>query len=189
MSSSPVSDYVLETRYKYSEYPSKIRKIRKTTLLILPDDDVIEFYQNHGTYHEGDAGIDLFSPVDMIINANSYGNKVGLNIQCEMRTYPKFTSPESYYVERPLSYRLALRSSTAMRTPLRLSNSEGIIDAGYRGEICAIFDNPTDTDFKIERGSRLVQIVGPKLQGLHLRIVKTLSLTTRGTGGLGSTGQ
>ena len=77
----------------------------------------------------------------------------------------------------------------ASRTPLRLANSVGIIDAGYRGEICAIIDNIKDEPYSIECGTRLFQICSPTLEPIEYDIVNSLSETTRGVGGFGSTGR
>ena len=41
----------------------------------------------------------------------------------------------------PCGYYLYPRSSTGSKTPLRLSNSIGVIDSGYRGNLIACFDN------------------------------------------------
>ena len=73
------------------------------------------------------------------------------------------------------------------KTPLRLSNSVGIIDAGYRGHIISIVDNLSKEDFRVEAGSRIIQLCGPTLEEVTFQIVNNLSETSRGEGGLGST--
>ena len=88
------------------------------------------------------------------------------------------------------------RSSTGTKTPLRLSNSVGIIDSGYRGNIIAAFDNrdtmSNSSGFKVERGSRVGQICPPELSyPVLVEIVQNesdLGTTNRGEGGFGSTG-
>jgi dUTP pyrophosphatase len=94
-----------------------------------------------------------------------------------------------------VSYYLYSRSSTPLKTPLRLANSVGIIDSGYRGHIKAVFDNKNDYDFmeyNIEFGSRLTQLCPPNLEyPMKINIVnniESLGITNRGTGGFGSTG-
>jgi len=75
------------------------------------------------------------------------------------------------------------------KTSLRLSNSVGIIDAGYRGTLKAIVDNiDKDNGVTIPKGTRLLQICSPTLQPITYEVVDSLSETSRGTGGLGSTG-
>ena len=75
------------------------------------------------------------------------------------------------------------------KTPLRLANSVGIIDAGYRGTLKAIVDNiDRENGIVIPKGTRLFQICSPTLQPITYEVVDSLSETSRGEGGLGSTG-
>ena len=78
--------------------------------------------------------------------------------------------------------------SSISKTPLRLCNSIGLIDAGYRGEIMAAVDNIKDEDYIIDYGQRLFQIVAMDGSPLSFELVDTLSQTDRGAGGFGSTG-
>ena len=84
-------------------------------------------------------------------------------------------------------YLLMPRSSIS-KTPLRLCNSVGLIDAGYRGEIMAAVDNIKQDDYTISVGQRLFQIVAMDGSPLSFELVNELSLTSRGAGGFGSTG-
>jgi dUTP pyrophosphatase len=79
------------------------------------------------------------------------------------------------------------RSSIA-KTPLRLSNSIGLIDAGYRGEIMAAVDNIKNEAFTVTPGQRLFQLVAMDGSPIHFDIVDALSDSSRGMGGFGSTG-
>ena len=86
-------------------------------------------------------------------------------------------------------YYLYPRSSIS-KTPLRLSNSVGIIDYGYRGDIIACVDNIGDVDYNIPKGSRFVQICSPDLKPINLVIVEEFindEDNDRGDGGFGST--
>ena len=93
----------------------------------------------------------------------------------------------------PVGYYLYLRSSTGTKTPLRLANSVGIIDSGYRGNIIAAFDNKNVDNYNVIEGDRLVQICPPNLSyPLIINIVENeenLGITNRGDGGFGSTGR
>ena len=73
-------------------------------------------------------------------------------------------------------------------TPLRLANSVGIIDSGYRGNICAIVDNIKDHTYTINQGDRLFQICSSDLLPLNFKVVNELSVSQRGENGFGSTG-
>ena len=79
---------------------------------------------------------------------------------------------------------------------MRLSNSVGIIDSGYRGNIIAAFDNRKEVGdgegFTVERGMRVVQICPPD-SGYPILVTLVdkeddLGITNRGSGGFGSTG-
>ena len=68
-----------------------------------------------------------------------------------------------------------------------MSNSVGIIDAGYRGNIMVSLDNISDETFLIEKGQRLFQICSPTLDSITMELTDRLSDTSRGEGGFGST--
>ena len=145
------------------------------------NDELVEIYQNHTHFHEGDSGYDLFTPEDIIVKPG-LSSLVDLKIKCEAYLDgPNNTRHTSYY--------MYMRSSTAVKTPLRLANSVGIIDAGYRGSIKAVFDNMSDEDYLIEKGTRLLQLCGPTLEPINASVVNSLSNSSRGEGGFGSTDQ
>ena len=135
-------------------------------------------YTNHQHYNPGDSGLDIFCPEDIIIGPGET-MKIDLQIQCE--------ALHDNIENNNVSYYLYPRSSI-IKTPLRLANSVGIIDAGYRGNIIACVDNIKNYEFKIEKGSRLFQICGPTLEPIEIRVVNELSNSQRGSGGFGSTG-
>jgi dUTP pyrophosphatase len=132
-----------------------------------------ELYSNHGTFHEGDSGIDLFVTEEMVIPAGTTAF-IKLGIKCEA------VNPS------PVSWLLLARSSIS-KTPLRLSNSIGLIDAGYRGEIMAAVDNIRSEDFRIKKGDRYFQAVSFNGGPIQMQVVSELSQTSRGEGGFGST--
>jgi dUTP pyrophosphatase len=143
-----------------------------------------------------DAGIDLFVPKTINITNNTRSNKLDMGIVCSM------TYHDSFGLNTPCGFYLYPRSSTGSKTPLRLSNSVGIIDAGYRGNIIACFDNidPHSMDnesYQAKQNDRLVQICAANLiYPISVEIVSSLTeldynikgINTRGTGGFGSTG-
>ena len=121
------------------------------------------------------SGLDLYCPQDIVVKPGETV-KIDLKIQCE--AFNKIGN---------VSYYLYPRSSI-VKTPLRLSNSVGIIDAGYRGNIMAFVDNIKTYEYTIETGQRLFQICSGDLSPLTFKVVDSLSDTSRGTGGFGSTG-
>lgn len=135
--------------------------------------EVKAMYENHGHFHTGDAGLDLFVINEQTISAGE-STLIHLEIACQTKE------------GRP--YLLMPRSSIA-KTPLRLSNSIGLIDGGYRGEIMAAVDNIKNESYTIEPGQRLFQLVAMDGSPIHFELVERLSESTRGEGGFGSTGK
>jgi dUTP pyrophosphatase len=145
---------------------------------ILPNNsNVSEHYINHSTYHEGDSGLDLFFIENVNIGARET-KLINLGIKCE--AYPNKDKTHN------ISYYLYPRSSIS-KSPLRMSNSVGIIDAGYRGDIMVSIDNISDEGYEIKKGQRLFQLCSPNLDPITFELTDTLSSTTRGEGGFGST--
>lgn len=145
---------------------------------ILPEtEEINQLYTNHTTFHEGDSGLDLFFTEN--INLNPKETKlISLGIRCE--AYPDKNK------DRNISYYLYPRSSIS-KTPLRMSNSVGIIDAGYRGPLMVSIDNISDDIYEIKQGQRLFQLCSPTLKAISFELTDVLSETTRGEGGFGST--
>jgi len=132
-----------------------------------------KLYEDHNHFHQGDAGLDLYIISDQKINPGTT-ERIHLGIACEtLESKP---------------YLLMARSSIS-KTPLRLANSVGLIDAGYRGEIIAVVDNIKSDIYKIEKGQRLFQLVAMAGEEIHFELVDSLSDSTRGSGGFGSTGK
>ncbi len=140
------------------------------TLLIKLDDSVKDFYDTKKNY-TSDSGFDVYTPTNYTIPAKSTV-LVNMQIKCQ----PCFHS----------GYYLYPRSSVS-KTPLRLANSVGIIDKGYRGYIMAAFDNISNEDYEIKKGDRLIQLCHPSLQPMEILFVDELDKTERGEGGFGST--
>lgn len=82
------------------------------------------------------------------------------------------------------------RSGLSLKSPLRVANSPGTVDADYRGEIGVIMTNISILEFawKISKGDRIAQgVVCPVVQA-DIEVVEYLDETKRGSGGFGSTG-
>ena len=136
------------------------------------NNNAYKYYSNHGHFHPGDAGLDLYILEDQIFQARET-KLIKLGISCE---------PED-----GKAYFLFPRSSIS-KTPLRLSNSIGLIDGGYRGEIMAPCDNIKDEEYKVKEGQRLFQLVAAESSPIEFELREELTETSRGDGGFGSTG-
>jgi dUTP pyrophosphatase len=95
------------------------------------------------------------------------------------------------FMELPVGYEAQVRprSGLAAKYGLTVLNSPGTIDADYRGEIGVILANLSQTAFTIKNGERVAQMVIAKHERADWEEVQTLSETSRGTGGFGSTGR
>jgi|TARA_B110000971_G_scaffold192437_1_gene204732 dUTP pyrophosphatase len=147
------------------------------------NDEICEMYHinalpasNRERQDRGDAGLDLYCPSELVIGPGET-KFIDLKVQCE-----------ALKDGRNVSYYLYARSSIS-KTPLRLANSVGIIDAGYRGNIIAAVDNHSDEQYTVKKGQRLFQIVAPGLETIKLDLVDGLSPSERWIGAFGSTGQ
>jgi len=142
-------------------------------LFIKPHNETTqEFYRNHGHFHEGDAGLDLYVLEDIYFESGET-KAIKLGISCEPE------DGKAYYL---------LPRSSISKTPLRMANSIGLIDGGYRGEIMAVCDNIKTESYTVEKGQRLFQLVSADSSPIKYELVEELEMTTRGIGGFGSTG-
>ena len=80
------------------------------------------------------------------------------------------------------------RSGLAARHGVTVLNSPGTIDADYRGELQVILINLGAESFSVTRGLRIAQMIVAPVLRVSLREVRELGLTSRGSGGFGSTG-
>ena len=130
-----------------------------------------------------DSGFDLGMPTDVDIT-KAVGVKLPLAIHCSM--YSKTGVPQGFSL---------LPRSSIIKTPLRLSNSVGVIDRGYRGPITAVVDNlafNSNNFYKLQAMDRYFQLVHPSYNPFKVVMVdskEALGSTNRGEGGFGSTGR
>lgn len=98
--------------------------------------------------------------------------------------------PTGLFMALPVGYEAQIRprSGLAAKHGVTVLNSPGTIDADYRGEVGVILINLSDEDFTIENGERIAQMVIAKHERAIWNLVQSLSETSRGAGGFGSTG-
>ena len=123
--------------------------------------------------HPGDAGLDLFSTQQTVIQpGESCMIKTGISIELPPGTEGQV---------RP-------RSGLALKHSITILNSPGTIDEGYRGEVGVILINHGKEPFPITSGMKIAQLVIKPVITVTVVEVNELSSTQRGTGGFGSTG-
>ena len=131
-----------------------------------------------------DSGFDLVTPIQHTVNAKTTSYKINLNVKCSATMMNMHNQYVSGFYMYP-------RSSMGSKTPLRLANSVGIIDSGYRGNVMAVVDNISDQNHTVEEYTTLVQLCAPGLVPMIIEMVDNEcdlgKPTTRGEGGFGST--
>ena len=97
--------------------------------------------------------------------------------------------PTGLMLALPVGYEAQVRprSGLALRHGVTVLNAPGTIDADYRGEVGVILVNHGAEPFRIERGTRIAQLVLARIERLAW-VEGELDVTPRGTGGFGSTG-
>ena len=119
---------------------------------------------------DGDAGMDVVATriINERLDSITYGTDIALEI------------PEGFVG-------LIFPRSSIRKTDLILSNSVGVIDSGYRGEIQATFKRSGVYAYAVgDRGAQIMIIPHPPIE---FEEVDELSDTERGDGGFGSTGK
>ncbi|MDD2362459.1 MAG: dUTP diphosphatase [Oscillospiraceae bacterium] len=81
------------------------------------------------------------------------------------------------------------RSGLAVKHGLTLSNCVGVIDSDYTGEIRVGLVNLSDTEYTIQPGERIAQLVIAPIVIAEPVEVEEINDTSRGAGGFGSTGR
>ncbi|MFO7936527.1 MAG: dUTP diphosphatase [Kiritimatiellia bacterium] len=121
----------------------------------------------------GDAGMDICASENAILHPGERRLvKTGLKMQLP---------PETEAQIRP-------RSGLALKHGITLLNTPGTIDEGYRGELGIIMINLGESEFKIEPGMRIAQMVVAPVLRVETEETDNLSESDRGEGGFGSTG-
>jgi dUTP pyrophosphatase len=125
-------------------------------------------------YDNGDAGVDLASVEDLVLQEGERA-LVATGIAVAIpHGYGGFVQP---------------RSGLASKFGITLTNSPGLIDSNYRGEIKVILQNTGHADFEIKSGDRIAQLVIMPVEQAEFDLVDELPGSDRGEGGFGSSGR
>ena len=122
----------------------------------------------------------------------SSGMDLAANIEQDIEIKPGKTViiPTGLAISIPKDFEVQIRprSGLAAKNQVSILNTPGTIDADYRGELKVILINLSKKKFKIEKGSRIAQMVLCPVAKAVLKEVDELEKTKRGSGGFGSTG-
>lgn len=122
--------------------------------------------------NDGDAGFDVFSPVDYTIFSKS-----------------DYTIPLGFACEFPKNYCLLFRNKSGRATKDKLMVGADVIDSTYRGEVHAHLFNLSNKSINILKGEKITQFLVVPIWHGKIQVVNEINMnTTRGVGGFGSTG-
>jgi len=121
--------------------------------------------------HKQDAGLDLFSPVDMMVKPRASA-LIDTGVHVEIQPFC-------------VGF---LRSKSGLMVNHQLT-SDGTIDEGYTGSIRVMLINHSDWYYHISRGDKITQLVIVPVIRPDIEIADRLDDTARGDNGFGSTGR
>ena len=125
--------------------------------------------------HVGDAGLDIYSAIDVVLAPNGGRALV----------------PAGIAISIPLGYAgfVLPRSGLALNHGISLVNTPGLIDSHYRGEIKVVMVNTDQSrPYHVSRGDRIAQLVIQRVEDVTWTEVDTLDDNDRG-GGFGHSGR
>lgn len=131
-------------------------------------------------------------PLPEYATPQSAGMDLRANIEAPITLKPmeRRLIPTGLYIALPVGYEAQIRprSGLALKHGITVLNTPGTIDADYRGELMVLLVNFSDSDFIINDGERIAQMVITRHEQGIFEVVETLDDTERGTGGYGHTG-
>ena len=121
--------------------------------------------------HPGDAGMDLYSCEQLVIPPQERRLiKTGISLAI------------------PPGYVGLIWDRSGLASKHGLKSMAGVIDTGYRGEVCVLIHNLSLGPFTVEKGMKISQMLIQPVTQMELEEVASLDDTDRGAGGFGSTG-
>lgn len=116
--------------------------------------------------------------------------RANLNEPIVLKPLERTLVPTGLFIELPQGHEAQIRprSGLAFKHGLTVLNSPGTIDADYRGELKVLLVNLSNTDFTINDGERIAQMVIARHETIEWYAVMQLEETKRGAGGFGHTG-
>ena len=117
--------------------------------------------------------------------------KANINEPITLKPLQRQLIATGLFIELPIGYEAQIRprSGLAFKNGITVLNSPGTIDADYRGELKVLLVNLSDTDFVVQDGERIAQLVIAKHEQISWQAVEELQDSDRGAGGFGSTGK
>jgi dUTP pyrophosphatase len=166
-------DLLITTLEQSGELIKSIIKIPRELISVkiqkISEDAILPKYA-----HDEDAGADIYAVEEVICKPHS------TNL---IKTGIKVAIPAGFEIQiRP-------RSGLSLNTSMRIANTPGTIDAGYRGEVCVIMENTGNLSYTINKGDKIAQMVIMPVPMIKWEEVDELDTTERNENGFGSTDQ
>lgn len=131
-------------------------------------------------------------PLPAYATSQSAGMDLRANINESIVLHPmeRRLVPTGLHIALPQGFEAQIRprSGLALKHGITVLNTPGTIDADYRGELMVLLINFSDTDFVINDGERIAQMVVARHEQIEFQLVDELDDTERGAGGYGHTG-
>lgn len=131
-------------------------------------------------------------PLPAYATSQSAGMDLRANIDESIVLHPmeRRLVPTGLHIALPQGFEAQIRprSGLALKHGITVLNTPGTIDADYRGELMVLLINFSDTDFVINDGERIAQMVVARHEQIEFQLVDELDNTERGAGGYGHTG-
>lgn len=121
--------------------------------------------------HPGDAGLDIFSNEDCVINPGE-----------------RHLVSSGWSLALPEGYVAFIKDKSGVAYKKGIIHMAGVIEYTYRGEYKILLFNTTKEPFEIRKGDKIAQLVLLPVATAEIEVAEELSETQRGTGGFGSTG-
>ena len=131
-------------------------------------------------------------PLPAYATSQSAGMDLRANIDESIVLHPmeRRLVPTGLHIALPQGFEAQIRprSGLALKHGITVLNTPGTVDADYRGELMVLLINFSDTDFVINDGERIAQMVVARHEQIEFQLVDELDDTERGAGGYGHTG-
>ncbi len=121
--------------------------------------------------HHDDAGLDLYA-----------------NENYELRPGEVRGIPTGIAMAIPSGFVGLIWGKSGLAVKAGIDTLGGVIDAQYRGEIIVIVANLGSDSYRVEKGSKIAQILIQKVELFEVEETGELDETLRGVGAFGSTG-
>jgi len=120
---------------------------------------------------EGDAGLDLYAVEDVVLKPGGWA-----------------AVPTGIAVEIPKGYFGLIKDRSGLALKYALHCLAGVVDENYRGELKVVIINLGPKEVRIEKGTRIAQLLVIPYLPVEVKEVEELSDTERGKKGFGSSG-